>query len=84
MITHCGCLVAAVTMWSLCQPHPHAEHTQWGNIKVATRGAVWVCGCGYVLGDGGNIVTRGAVWVDMLGGELLPQEVEGERQCSSK
>ena len=30
----------------LCQPHPHVEHTRWGNIKVATRGAVCGCGCG--------------------------------------
>ena len=34
----------------LCQPHPHVEHTQWGNIKVARRGAVCGCGCGCVWG----------------------------------
>ena len=30
--------------------HVHVEHTQWGNIKVATRGAVCGCGCGCVWG----------------------------------
>ena len=27
--------------------HVHVEHTQWGNIKVATRGAVCVVGVGW-------------------------------------
>ena len=51
----------------LCQLHPHVEHTQWGNIKVATRGAV--CGCVGVGVYGGwwKRYKRCSV-VNMLGG----------------